>query len=128
MQERLPFCSQNANRDENAMVMSHGAAALAGERGRGETDWGQHTECQTTAPGTGTCPSPPGILRNGGLSPPGPAQHTTDAHRRGSEDRQVTSLRPSKTHCVKKNPLVRLQDCGPAPLNGPARCGKQMPG
>lgn len=39
MQERLPFCSQNANRDENAMVMSHGAAALAGERGRGETDW-----------------------------------------------------------------------------------------
>lgn len=40
--ERLPFCSQNANRDENAMAMSHGAAALAGERGRGETGRGWH--------------------------------------------------------------------------------------
>lgn len=27
---RLPFCSQNAKRDEKAMAMSHGAAALAG--------------------------------------------------------------------------------------------------
>lgn len=26
----LPFCSQNAKRDEKAMAMSHGAAALAG--------------------------------------------------------------------------------------------------
>lgn len=98
MQERLPFCSQNANRDENAMVMSHGAAALAGERGRGEMDWGRHTERQTSAQGTGTCTSPPGILGNGALSPPGSAQHTNTAHSRGSEDRQVTSLRPSKTH------------------------------
>ena len=43
--ERLPFCSQNANRDENAMAMSHGAAALAGERGRGETGRGWHVGC-----------------------------------------------------------------------------------
>lgn len=40
--ERLPFCSQNANRDENAMAMSHGAATLAGERGRGEMGRGRH--------------------------------------------------------------------------------------
>lgn len=128
MRETLPFCSQNANRDENAMVMFHGAAALAGERGRGEMGWGQHTERPSTAQGTGMCPSLPGILRSVALSPLGPAQHTNSAHRRGSGDRWVTSLRPSKTHWAKRAFLVRLQDRGPIPLSGPACCGKQMPG
>lgn len=113
MQERLPFCSQNANRDENAMVMSHGAAALAGERGRGETGWGQHTGPQTTAQATGTCPSPPGTLRNGGLSPRGPAQHTNSAHRRGCGDRQTDQSETQQNSLCKKNPFSQAAGLRP---------------
>lgn len=106
--ERLPFCSQNANRDENAMAMSHGAAALAGERPRGETGRGRHAGHQTMAECMDTCPS---------RCPWGHSSHlallsvrTGSAYRKRSGDRQVAGLRHDKTHCAKKAPLVRPQD------------------
>lgn len=76
--ERLPFCSQNANRDENAMAMSHGAAALAGERGRGKTGRGWHAEPWHSVQACALLRRPwePGTLRNGSLSSPGPARRT----------------------------------------------------
>lgn len=112
----LPFCSQNANRDENAMAMSHGAAALAGERPRGETGRGRHAGYQTTAECMNTCPS----CCPWGTAPSGMGSHlallsvrTGSAYRKGSGDRQAARLTHNKTHCAKKAPLVRPQDRAP---------------
>lgn len=113
MRERLPFCSQNANRDENAMVMSHGAAALAGERGRGETDWGQHTECQTMAQGTGMVPFPTWDPREWGSEPTWPCSAYKQCPQEGLWGRAGDQSETQQHSPCKKSPFS--QAAGPWP-------------